>query len=104
MDACSHCTPPAKTRAFFYPSIDLGFYREQQKQFAEPEIIILWCWISVCWISADAVCSTVPSSVQQIINMHNILNMHAVKEYEEYAKRFTYCTYSPYFVYCTYSA
>jgi hypothetical protein len=91
-------------RVLFYPGIGLAFNREQQKQFAEQEIIILWCWISVCWISADAVCPTVPSAVQQIINMHNILNMHDVKEYEEYAKRFTYCTHSTCFVYCTYSA
>ncbi len=27
------------TRVLFHPSIDLGFNREQQKQFAEPDII-----------------------------------------------------------------
>jgi hypothetical protein len=28
------------TRVLFYPGIGLGFNREQQKKFAEPEIII----------------------------------------------------------------
>ncbi len=38
-----------------------------------------------CWISADAVCPTVPCSVRKTINVQNTLNMHNVKEYAEYA-------------------
>ncbi len=35
------------TRVPFHP-IGLSFNREQQKQFAEPDIIIVWWWISAC--------------------------------------------------------
>ncbi len=43
-----------------------------------------YCAPTWCWISADAVCPTVPCSVNQIINMQNMSNMQNEQEYAEY--------------------